>query len=245
MANPYTGSSITGCNSPAVGADKDTYTGSFDAQAEAIDNHDHTSGKGKPIGTNAISALAVTAPKIGSMAVIAGKIYESATVDADRPVNTDAVRDGAITAPKLGSGSATQVKLGALNTALSSTSNFSTSGTAEEDVTNLTASITPLTTRGVSVSVQPIDTGDNGIDLFVSGGGTTDYPFYINIYRDSTKIARFWFLARTRLTVALSAIRFEDDAATIAAHTYKITAHAPQSGTFISITGAKLRVREA
>lgn len=65
----YTGINITGCNSPASGASGTSFAGTFDTTATSVDNHDHTTGKGTPITSDAIEDLAITTAKLTNLAL--------------------------------------------------------------------------------------------------------------------------------------------------------------------------------
>src|SRR4051812_21282129 len=99
MPNPYNGSSVIGCNSPAVGADNDTFTAVFDAAMAALDQHDHTAGRGVPIGSSALANAAVTAPKLASGAALSNLV--------DNTVPGAKLVDSTVTTAKLADGSAT------------------------------------------------------------------------------------------------------------------------------------------
>lgn len=86
-----------------------------------VDEHDHTSGKGKRITTAAIADGAVTPAKLSSdvvppdASVTTAKIIDGAvTTDklADTAVTTVKVTDGAVTTTKLADSSVTPIKLG-------------------------------------------------------------------------------------------------------------------------------------
>lgn len=76
MSNPYVGANITGCNSPTVGNDRSTYTGIIDTTMAAIDNHDHTTGKGKQVPAGGIVDAAISAAKLATDAVTTAKILD-------------------------------------------------------------------------------------------------------------------------------------------------------------------------
>lgn len=76
MANPYIGVSILGCDSPAINADKDTYSGKFDTAQAALDQHDHTTGRGVPISTAAIADAAVTRAKLAFAAPVVSTAFD-------------------------------------------------------------------------------------------------------------------------------------------------------------------------
>jgi hypothetical protein len=63
----YSGTLITNCNSPTVGASKASYAATFDAAMQAVDQHDHTTGKGTQIPTAGIANNAVTRAKLASL----------------------------------------------------------------------------------------------------------------------------------------------------------------------------------
>lgn len=93
----YSGSSITGCNSPNTGSGKTTYTSEFDVTLEKIDLHDHTPGKGTLIPTAGLEDDAVTAAKIADNAVGTAQLQASA-------VTTAKIADTAVTLGKLDAG---------------------------------------------------------------------------------------------------------------------------------------------
>lgn len=94
--------------------------------AQAVHQHDHSSGKGAIIDADSIKSsavttakianLAVTAGKLGSEAVQTGKIQDSAVTEAKLGANAVAaakIKDGAVTEAKIYDGSVTENKLGA------------------------------------------------------------------------------------------------------------------------------------
>jgi hypothetical protein len=189
MANPYTGSSITGCNSPAVGADKDTYTGSFDAQAEAIDNHDHTSGKGKPIGTNALSDGAVTTAKLGTGAATSTKIADGAVTTAkiaDSNVTTSKIANDAVTTAKIPDGAITPAKLASSTIkqrARSAPVSFSATNPSAQAITGLTVTLTPNSTL-VRLRLDGGLIREYYAAAFVGSAGTYTAEILLDFYRD-------------------------------------------------------------
>lgn len=76
MANPYLGLNIISCNSPAIGADKTTYSGVFDTSFQKVDEHDHTTSKGVQIPNGGIADGAIGASKLGSGSVTTVKIAD-------------------------------------------------------------------------------------------------------------------------------------------------------------------------
>lgn len=94
MSNPYVGQKIQGCNSPAIQADKNTYTGIFDLMSEVVDKHDHSVTKGTAIPTAGIADGAVTSQKLAPNAITTNKV-------TDAGVTTPKIADGAVTLPKL------------------------------------------------------------------------------------------------------------------------------------------------
>lgn len=169
MANPYVGSKITGCNSPTIGTDRSTYTGVMDAAMSAIDNHDHTSGKGNQIGGSAIAAGAVSTSQLNDAAVTAVKIADGAVITAK-------VADSGITTAKIADANITQAKLAARSTGTSvaaggvaissSCSNFTTASASPVDVTNLSVTIV---TTGRPVKIMLVS--DQSINFHGLGAG--------------------------------------------------------------------------
>lgn len=70
-------SNITGVSAPVVGEDRTTYSTKITDSLDAIDAHDHTSGKGKQIPTGGIEDLAVSTAKIAASAVTAAKVADT------------------------------------------------------------------------------------------------------------------------------------------------------------------------
>lgn len=66
----------------------------LDDNWEALDNHDHSSGKGKQIPTNGLTNLAVTESKIANTAVSQGKLTTNA-------VGASQIIDGSVSASKM------------------------------------------------------------------------------------------------------------------------------------------------
>jgi hypothetical protein len=154
----YTGGYILGCNSPALGNDKATYTAKFDAAMAAVDNHDHSSGKGKPISTLGIADLAITGAKIADLAITSNKLNTDA-------VTTAKVLDAAITTPKLADGSVTKAKLAAVGQQVSTSCGIFNTAAPGGAVTNLSVSYT-TTGRPVKLSLVPDGSGDVAMLVF-------------------------------------------------------------------------------
>lgn len=80
----------------------------------AVDNHDHTTGKGKQIPTAGITDSAITTPKIADGAVTAPKIPDGSIIQAKlaKPsVGTPELFDNAVTTAKIAAGAITADKL--------------------------------------------------------------------------------------------------------------------------------------
>lgn len=80
---------------------------------QAIDNHDHTSGKGLPIPTGGLQNLAVTGPKVAADAIDASKILDGSVGTnelAANAVTTTKITDANVTNPKLADGSVGYIK---------------------------------------------------------------------------------------------------------------------------------------
>lgn len=94
MPNPYVGQKIQGSNSPAIQADKNTYTAIIDLLAESVDKHDHSVTKGTQIPTAGIIDGAITTPKLAAGAVATASL-------ADLGVTTIKLADLSVTLAKL------------------------------------------------------------------------------------------------------------------------------------------------
>ena len=103
---------ITNLSAPVLGDDKDTYSTKISDTFTAIDNHDHSSGKGKQVITAGITDAAVTNAKLAANAVDTTKILDSAVTTAkllDSAVTTAKLSDGNVTEGKLAAGVGTPV----------------------------------------------------------------------------------------------------------------------------------------
>jgi len=108
------------------------------ANFQSIDDHDHTSGKGKPIAYGGLAAQAVGSSELRANAVIAAKINTDA-------VTTNSILNSNITTGKLADGAATasKVKLGRGN-AYGSAGSLSLTA-SYQDVAGATLTFTPDT----------------------------------------------------------------------------------------------------
>lgn len=114
----YTAANILNANSPTIGNDKTTFAAIFDASFQAVDEHDHTTGKGVIIRTAALDNLAVTTAKIDNDAVTNAKLADNAVTTSkivDANVTTVKILDANITTPKLVDNAVTTVKITDLN----------------------------------------------------------------------------------------------------------------------------------
>lgn len=157
-----------GLKTPA--ANDTDYPASVSDSFTAIDTHDHSSGKGVQVVTGGITDLAVTTAKINDLAVTTGK---------------------------LAAGAVTQAKRAAAGQQVSSSSGvFSTTNSvSEDDVTNLSVTIT---TTGRPVFVGLIDDGasvgiaDQSYVGAIIPGSTTNVDVLAGfaIFEDLVAIAR-------------------------------------------------------
>lgn len=199
MSNPYVGSKITGCNSPAIGNDRSTYSGVIDAAMQAIDNHDHTSGKGTPIGTAGIADAAITAAKMAALAVSQGVL-------ALLSVGTPQLIDAAVTTQKMAAPNRVD---GGFVSAYSTASN-----PVNEDVVGLSVTITVSLTGG-KVKLRLANVGSPLSPASLVGSGVT-----LTI-RDTGNGNSY--AAGFSGTIPPSAIVMEDYNPTAGAHTYQVT----------------------
>jgi hypothetical protein len=217
MANPYIGANITGCNSPTIGQDRSTYTAIMDALASAIDNHDHSTGKGKQIPTTGIADATVTTLKI-----------------ADLNVTTAKIADNAVTAAKIAAGAVGLAQLAASNTAITaSCGSFSSIAPASVLVTNLSQALTVQSASNyVRITLVPDSVGDS---LLTTAGGLT-----IELWKDGAKIQTI--TPTTSGAFSPGGIVFEDLAPTAAIHTYAIKVTQASGG--VQINNIRMRVTE-
>ncbi len=216
MANPYTGAAITGCNSPAVGADKDTYTTTFDQTIQKLDEHDHTSGKGNQIPTAGIADLAVTGAKIAA-----------ATIPNSKLVAVNKTFSAEIGFETSGAG------------------NTDEPGTAET-VTNASAAITTvgrpvaISLQGYAASVV-----EHGLYIYTpTNPFDHSNQYYVFLFRDGTLIERWLISGCGNPVFPVQLINFEDHEASAASHTYTLKAGVSNAGDTISFYGCRLLVRE-
>lgn len=239
MSNPYTGASITGCNSPTIGNDRSTYSGVFDTAMQAVDNHDHTSGKGKQIPTAGIVDASVTSAKLATGAALANIANGSIVTAllADGSVATAKLADTGVTTAKLADGAVTMAKSAVSNRVISTASGTQTPGVGNVDVPNMTC---PITTTGGDVEVLIIPDPADTCQIFVGPHKILS----LILVRDTTTIATMKLQnpdETINLIVPPTIVRALDLAPTAGAHTYKLQFGGDGTST---IQGAKLLVRE-
>ena len=229
----YSGGYILGCDSPTIGNDKSQYSAKFDASMAAVDNHDHTTGKGRPIGTLGIADLSITAAKVAANAI-----------------TTDKVNALAITGAKMAAATITGDKLAALGHAISA-STGALAGTLDgawweffEDGTSDPIEA-PLTTTGRPVILSLI-AGDGAGDLSSlnigkSGGG----PFVrFRFLRDGVQIGSDLCMGTDAEGIELPPSVFQTfDAPAAGSYTYTVE-YKGASGQTLNINGVKLLARE-
>lgn len=211
MSNPYVGAKITGCNSPTIGNDRSTYAGVLDTAMSAIDNHDHTTGKGGQIPTAGIVDGAITAAKLATGAI------DSAAKMAD----------GVVAQSKLAARS-TGTTVSAGGVAISASSGaFITSSATPIAVTNLSVTITTIGRPVVLMLVPDGSTTDVSQIQAISSGGSYAARFFI--LRDSAVIGIFGFdgidASGSAPGIPPSSVQMIDPT-TAAAHTYSVQVEA-------------------
>lgn len=166
---------ITGLTAPSVGDSKNTYPTKISDSFTAIDNHDHTSGKGVQIPTGGIVDLAVTAAKLAANAVTTAKILDA---------------------------NVTRAKLASVGEQRSTSESLGTTNSADEDLPDLTVDIT-TTGRPVFIGLIPDGTPDGGggsTGAYISSAsdtgatGMTSATTELSLFRDGTEVAR-WLTA--------------------------------------------------
>lgn len=137
---------------------------------QKLSEHDHTgSGKGKQIGTNALSNLAVTAAKIASDAVTTAKILDdnvttakiapnaiTPTEIAADAVTTAKILDSNVTTAKIADGNVTTVKIldSNVTTAKIADSNVTTAKIADANITTIKILDSNVTLAKLAAAVQ-------------------------------------------------------------------------------------------
>lgn len=115
------------------------------ANFQAIDDHDHTSGKGTQIGYGGLGALSVGASELRTDAVIEAKIQDSAVTT--NKINNLAVSSGklassAVTTAKLATGAVTSPKVALTNGTAAASASLTLSG-SYQDIAGCTLTFTP------------------------------------------------------------------------------------------------------
>jgi hypothetical protein len=166
------------------------------ANWEAIDDHDHTPGKGAQIGVGGIANLAIGSAQLQDNSVTTAKI-------PNLGVTTAKINDLAITTGKLGAGVVTPDKVAARpqglayrGTAQSISNNLSTVvglpsefGTTRDMTYNGTNGFTIATTGWYAVTIEILWAGGAGgsvrnAGVTVTGGSGLGYSPYVSINRD-------------------------------------------------------------
>lgn len=216
MPNPYTGSAITGCNSPAVGADKDTYTTTFDQTVQKIDEHDHTSAKGNQIPTGGIADLAVTTAKLAAGSVTPAK--------------------------KAALGAQFSSEIGFETSGAGSTD---TPGTAES-VTNGSVAITstgrPVKVGLLGYGASVVE---HGLYPFCpTADGSFTFLTYVFLFRNGTLIERWLISAAHNIAYPVNILDYEDHSAPAGVNTYTLKAGVEIALNTVGIFGCRLRAYE-
>lgn len=105
------------------------------ANFEAIDGHDHTSGKGTPIGVGGIGSGAVGATSLQTDSVITAKIQDGA-------VTTAKLGSSVVTAGKLATAAATSPKVALTQSTAPASANLTLSG-SYQDIAGCSITFTP------------------------------------------------------------------------------------------------------
>lgn len=167
-------SNITDINPPQL---RDTdYVNKIINSFTAVDNHDHSSGKGLPvqrIGAGVVTNTALAASSVDTVNILANAVV------------TSRIADGAVT----------QVKRVALGQQLSSSSgSFTTLSTSFVDVTNLSVTIT-TTGRPVWVGLVPDASGGTNtcsVGASSSPSASGSVPAAFKILRGATDIGQYF-----------------------------------------------------
>jgi hypothetical protein len=132
---------INGVNPPAINDVEyvDKITNSFNA----IDEHDHTTGKGAPIGTTALADGSVTVAKLADNSVSTNKIQGAA-------VTSDKIANGAVGALAILDGAITNIKIDAAAAIAYSKLNLAAAVKLVSDVTG----ILPVANGGTGSATQ-------------------------------------------------------------------------------------------
>jgi len=138
---------INGVNPPAIN-DVD-YVDKITNSFNAVDEHDHTTGKGVPIGTTALADGSVTVAKLADDSVSTAKIQGAA-------VTTAKLASGAVGADAILNGAITNVKIDAAAAIAYSTLNLAAAVKLVSDVTG----ILPVANGGTGSATQ------NFVDAF-------------------------------------------------------------------------------
>ncbi len=218
----FTTTSNMGLKIPASG-DTD-YPTSISDSFSLIDQHDHVSGNGVPVGIGGIATNAVTAATIASSAVTTAKI-----------------QDGAVSPAKIGSA----------NYQLSSAVvSFFTSGAALSDIATAAA----ITTNGRPVLVCIIPSGAGAADVKMKYNGTTVSQEYITglitFVRGATTIAssNFGVTFPSGLTDPENSIPPSSfcalDVVAAGTYTYKIQGSSDNAFGILTLNNIKLFVQE-
>jgi hypothetical protein len=115
------------------------------ANFNALDSHDHTTGKGVPVGAGGIGALAVGTSQLQDVSVTTPKLADLSTTTAklnDLSVTTGKIVDSSVTTPKLATGAVTSPKLTPTSGLLTASGTLTATG-SQQDVPGLSLSITP------------------------------------------------------------------------------------------------------
>lgn len=133
------------------------------------------------VETASIQDGAVTAAKLGSMAVTSGKIFADASIDLNRPVVTNTIRDGAITGAKLNSSvmdnSTIELSSGALRV---KDLGVTTAKIADAAVTTAKVADAAIGTTQLSSGVNTVLTGAAAIQRLKNTASTTYSAFVIS-----------------------------------------------------------------
>ncbi len=154
------------------------YPTSISDSLTAVDLHDHTSGKGIPVGRLATAAADGTTLEVSSGAV--------------------RIKDLGVSTAKIAANAVTRAKLEAVGQqAGSSSGSQSLTSLTYVDLNNLTVAIT-TTGRPVIVALMPVETGGDD-DGYLSLGGASFATAYLKLLRDATSVARWTFRNNTEL----------------------------------------------
>ena len=231
------GTNITAINSPESG--DTSYVQKIIDSFTAVDNHDHSSGKGLPV--QRIAAGVVTATELASDAVTAAKLADGAVSTAAK------LASNVVTTAKILDANVTRAKLAAIGEQISSSSGtFSTTSTTAVDVTNLSVSIT---TTGRAVWVGLIQDGGSTSSSIAVGATTYSAAgCTIEIYRGATRVAHYstTLQGSSASTFAISipsSSIWTIDTPSAGTYTYKVTAQVINflgGSPSVSVSRAKL-----